>query len=333
MSVIRKIFLLLAVLAALAAVAVASFAHWSRQPIMPAASEPLEVQVTAGSSLRSALRQVHDAGVPASPLLMEVLARGLGAPRVKAGSYRVDAQLTPINLLDAMVRGDTIKELLTIIEGWTFAQMREEMARHAHLRQDSAEMDLPVLLQKVAPGYRHPEGLFFPDTYVYERGASDLVLLQQAHQRMLRMLKDTWSRRAPDLPFATPYDLLIVASIVEKETGYEADRERVASVFVNRLRLGMPLQTDPAVIYGMGAAFDGNLRRQDLQADTPYNTYTRRDLPPTPISLPGRRSLDAAAHPATGNDLYFVARGNGRSEFSGNLDDHNRAVNKYQRGL
>ncbi len=333
MAVIRKTLSLLAVLAACVVAVAVSFAYWSRQPIMMDGDQPLEVHVTAGSSLRSALRQLHEAGVPASPLLMEVLARGLGTPRVKAGSYRIDARMTPIRLLDALARGDTIKELLTVIEGWNFAQMREEMARHAHLRQDSAGLETPVLLQKVAPGYAHPEGLFYPDTYVYERGTSDLVLLQQAHQRMLKMLNDAWRRRAPELPYETPYDALVMASIVEKETGHEADRTRVASVFVNRLRLGMPLLTDPTVLYGMGAAFDGNLRRQDLQADTPYNTYTRRGLPPTPISLPGRRSLEAALHPAAGSDLYFVARGDGRSEFSANLDDHNRAVNKYQRGM
>ncbi len=333
MAVIRKTLSLLAVLAALVVAIVVCFAYWSRQPIIVAGEQPLEVNVAAGSSLRSAFRQLHDAGVPASPLLMEVLARGLGTPGVRAGSYRIDAGKTPISLLDALARGDTIKESLTVIEGWSFTQMREEMARQKHLRQDSAGLEAASLLQKVAPGYAHPEGLFYPDTYVYERGTSDLVLLQQAHQRMLKMLNDAWSRRAPDLPYETPYDALVMASIVEKETGHEADRTHVASVFVNRLKLGMPLQTDPTVIYGMGAAFDGNLRRADLHADTPYNTYTRRGLPPTPISLPGRRSLEAALHPAAGNDLYFVARGDGRSEFSSNLDDHNRAVNKYQRGM
>ncbi len=329
MAVIRKIVLLLVVLAVAGA---AGLAYWSRQPLMAPTEAALEVPVAAGSSLRSALRQLHDAGVPASPWLMESLARMLGSARVQAGSYRIAPGMTPLTLLDALARGDTIKESLTIIEGWSYAQMREEIARQPHLRQDSAQLDLPALLQKVAPGYRHPEGLFYPDTYVYERGASDLLLLQQAHQRMRKMLDDAWSRRAPDLPYANPYEALIMASIVEKETGHEADRTRVASVFVNRLQIGMPLQTDPTVIYGMGAAFDGNLRKQDLRADTPYNTYTRRGLPPTPISLPGRKSLDAALHPAPGRDLYFVARGDGRSEFSANLDDHNRAVNRYQRG-
>lgn len=329
MAVIRKFVLMLVVLVVIVA---AAAAYWARQPLMSATEPPMEVNVAAGSSLRSAFRQMHDAGLPASPLLMEVLARSVGTPRVKAGSYRIDARMTPLSLLDALARGDTIKESLTIIEGWTFAQMRDELARQRYLRHDSSELPLPVLLQKAAPGFTNAEGLFYPDTYVYERGTSELLLLQQAHQRMLKMLDDAWSKRASDLPYENPYEALIMASIVEKETGHEADRARVAAVFVNRLRIGMPLQTDPTVIYGMGSAFDGNLRRQDLLADTPYNTYTRRGLPPTPISLPGRRSLDAALHPAPGSDLYFVARGDGRSEFSGNLDDHNRAVNRYQRG-
>lgn len=329
MAVIRKTVLWLVLLALAAA---AGFTYWSRQPLVASTESPLEVSIAVGSSLRSALRQLHDAGVPAPPLLMEALARASGSVRVMAGTYRIAPGMTPTRLLDALARGDTIKESLTIIEGWSFAQMQAEMARHPHLKKDSAALDSRALLQKVAPGYQHPEGLFFPDTYLYERGTSDLLMMQRAHQRMLKMLDDAWSKRAPDLPYANPYEALIMASIVEKETGHEEDRARVASVFVNRMRIGMPLQTDPTVIYGMGTAFDGNLRKQDLRTDTPYNTYTRRSLPPTPISLPGRRSLDAVMHPAPGRDLYFVARGDGRSEFSGNLDDHNRAVNRFQRG-
>lgn len=239
--------------------------------------------------------------------------------------------MTPLKLVDKLSRGDTIKESLTIVEGWTFAQMRAEMGRNRHLRPESMNLSDDELMQKVAPGYKHPEGLFYPDTYFYDRGASDLLVLQQAHQRMLKMLEQSWSKRGADLPYTTPYEALIMASIVEKETGREADRTRVASVFVNRLKRGMLLQTDPTVIYGVGPSFDGNLRKVDLQTDTPYNTYMRTGLPPTPISLPGKASLDAALNPAPGNDLYFVARGDGSSEFSSNLDDHNRAVNKYQR--
>jgi UPF0755 protein len=263
---------------------------------------------------------------------MEVLARGSGTRSLKAGSYRVEGGTTPLSLLDTLARGNTIKESLTIIEGWNFAQMRAEISRQKYLRQDSADMDVPTLMQKVAPGYSFPEGLFYPDTYFFDRGTSDLLVLQQAHQRMLKMLDEAWAKRAPQLPFKEPYEALIMASIVEKETGAPADRQKVAAVFVNRLKRGMLLQTDPTVIYGIGPTFDGNLRKVDLQTDTPYNTYTRSGLPPTPIALPGRAALNAALNPAATEALFFVARGDGSSEFSNNLDDHNRAVNKYQRG-
>ncbi len=328
MGLIKKTLALLVLLV----VAAAAFViYWSREPLIVAGSPAVEFNITQGSSMRSAMRQVHDAGVPASPWLLEILARGLGSPPVRAGSYRIEPGTTPVALVDKLSRGDTIKESLTIVEGWTFAQMRAEMGRNRHLRPESMNLSDEELLQKVAPGYKHPEGLFYPDTYFYDRGASDLLVLQQSHQRMLKMLEQSWSKRSADLPYTTPYEALIMASIVEKETGREADRTRVAAVFVNRLKRGMLLQTDPTVIYGVGPAFDGNLRKIDLQTDTPYNTYMRSGLPPTPISLPGKASLDAALNPAPGNDLFFVARGDGSSEFSGNLDDHNRAVNKYQR--
>jgi UPF0755 protein len=329
MAAVKKLLALLALLA----LAAAAFAvHWAREPLMPANAPALEFNIAPGSSVRSAMRQVRDAGVPASPLLMEWLARGFGTPSIKAGSYRIEGGMTPLGLLDTLARGNTIKESLTLIEGWNFAQVRAEMARQRHLRHDSAGLDDTQMLARVAPGYAHPEGLFYPDTYFYDRGSSDLLLLQQAHQRMLKMLDQSWAKRASGLPYEKPYDALIMASIVEKETGREEDRWRVASVFVNRLRQGMLLQTDPTVIYGIGSSFDGNLRKQDLQTDTPYNTYLRPGLPPTPIAMPGRASLDAALNPAPGADLYFVARGDGSSEFSSNLDDHNRAVNRYQRG-
>jgi UPF0755 protein len=234
-------------------------------------------------------------------------------------------------LLSALAQGDTIRESITIIEGWTFAQMRAEIARHPWLRHESEALDEAAWLASVVPGYDHPEGLFYPDTYVFDRGTSDLYIYRLAHQRQLKKLEQAWANRAPDLPYGSPYEALIMASIVEKETAREEDRTRVASVFVNRLRQGMRLQTDPTVIYGMGERFDGNLRKRDLQEDTAYNTYQRAGLPPTPIALPGLAAIQASLHPASGKDLYFVARGDGSSEFSSNLDDHNRAVDKYQR--
>ena len=329
MAAIKKLIALLALLVLAAA---AFFIYWAREPLMPADAPALEFNIAPGSSMRATMRQLRDAGVPASPILMELLARGSGSPSLKAGSYRIEGGMSPLTLLDTLARGNTIKESLTIIEGWNFAQMRAEMAKQKFLKHDSAELDNQALLQKVAPGFTYPEGLFFPDTYFFDRGSSDLLVLQQAHQRMLKMLEESWGKRAPDLPYTKPYEALIMASIVEKETGSPADRTKVASVFVNRLKRGMLLQTDPTVIYGIGPSFDGNLRKVDLQTDTPYNTYTRGGLPPTPIAMPGRAALHAALNPAAGDALFFVARGDGSSEFSSNLDDHNRAVNKYQRG-
>ena len=238
MAVIKKLVALLALLVLAAA---AGFIYWARDPLMPADSAAIEFNIAQGSSIRAAMRQVQQAGVPASPLLMEALARGSGTRSLKAGSYRVEGGTTPLSLLDTLARGNTIKESLTIIEGWNFAQMRAEMGRQKYLRQDSADMDLSALMQKVAPGYTHPEGLFYPDTYFFDRGTSDLLVMQQAHQRMLKMLEGAWAKRAQQLPFKEPYEALIMASIVEKETGAAADRNKVAAVFVNRLRRGMLL--------------------------------------------------------------------------------------------
>jgi UPF0755 protein len=328
MAAIKKIIVLL-VLSVLGAGA--ALFYWAHDPLVAEGATPLEFTVAPGSSMRSALRQVESAGVPASPIMMEVLARGLGTRSVKPGSYRLKPGTTPLSLLGALARGDTIRESITIIEGWTFAQMRAEIARHPWLRHESEAMDEAAWLASVVPGYDHPEGLFYPDTYVFDRGTSDLYVYRLAHQQQLKKLEQAWANRAPDLPYGSPYEALIMASIVEKETAREQDRTRVASVFVNRLRQGMRLQTDPTVIYGMGERFDGNLRKRDLQEDTAYNTYQRAGLPPTPIALPGQAAIQASLHPAQGNDLYFVARGDGSSEFSSNLDDHNRAVDKYQR--
>lgn len=328
MAAIKKIIVLL-VLALLCAGT--ALIYWARDPLIAENATPLEFTVAPGSSMRSALRQVESAGVPASPIMMELLARGLGTRSFKPGSYRLKPGTTPLGLLSALARGDTIRESITIIEGWTFAQMRAEIGRHPWLRHESEALDEAAWLASVVPGYDHPEGLFYPDTYVFDRGTSDLYIYRLAHQQQLKKLDEAWAKRAPDLPYASPYEALIMASIVEKETAREEDRTRVASVFVNRLRQGMRLQTDPTVIYGMGERFDGNLRKRDLQEDTAYNTYQRTGLPPTPIALPGQAAIRAALHPAQGNDLYFVARGDGSSEFSSNLDDHNRAVDKYQR--
>jgi UPF0755 protein len=251
--------------------------------------------------------------------------------RLKAGSYELEPGATPRRLIEQLARGEFAQHALVVIEGWTFRQMRDAVAANPMLKHDSVAMSDEELLAKVASGYTRPEGLFFPDTYLFARGASDLQVYRQAHALLQKHLDDAWATRAPGLPYKTPYEALIMASIVEKETGHKADRELVAGVFVNRLKQGMLLQTDPTVIYGMGERYTGTIRKRDLQTDSPYNTYLRAGLPPTPIALPGAASIAAALNPAHTDALYFVARGDGSSQFSSTLTEHNRAVNKYQR--
>jgi UPF0755 protein len=273
------------------------------------------------------------AGVQAPPLLLYEWFRWSGQSRkIRAGSYEIGPGVTPIGLLRKMVRGDETLAVVRLIEGWTFRQFRAELAKAEALKPTTALMTDDQLMQALgAPAGLSPEGRFHPDTYAYSKGSSDLAVLKRAYHAMQKRIDAAWQERAPDSPLRSADDALVLASIVEKETGVGADRGRVAGVFVNRLRIGMPLQTDPTVIYGLGEAFDGNLRKRDLLADTPYNTYTRAGLPPTPIAMPGKASLLAAVHPDPTKALYFVARGDGSSEFSETLADHNRAVNRYQR--
>jgi len=323
---------LLVFIVALSMLAVAGLWFWSNQPLVGAGQPAIEFAIKPGSSVRSSTTQIADAGVPVSPLLLEVLARVTGkSARLKAGHYQLKPGTTPLALIDQLVRGQFAQESLAIIEGWTFRQMRQAIATHPALRHDTAALSDKELLEKITADYKQPEGLFFPDTYLFAKGASDLQIYKQAHALMRKRLEDAWARKDASLPYKSPYEALIMASIIEKETGQKAERNLIAAVFVNRLKRGMLLQTDPTVIYGMGEKFQGNIRKRDLETDTPYNTYTRAGLPPTPIALPGAESIDAALNPARSDVLYFVAKGNGESHFSNNLADHNRAVNKYQR--
>lgn len=307
-------------------------AFWSRQPIIAVGEPPIEFSIQAGSSVRSSARQIANAGVPVNPELLGILARLTGkSTKLKAGYYELKPGTTPLALIDQLVRGEFAQEALVIIEGWTFRQMRQAIADHPALKHDTANLSDKELLGKITTQYKQPEGLFFPDTYLFAKGASDLQIYKQAHAVMLKRLQAAWEQRNASLPYKSPYEALIMASIIEKETGQKAERNMIAAVFVNRLKRGMLLQTDPTVIYGMGDKFQGNIRKRDLETDTPYNTYTRPGLPPTPIALPGAESLDAAMNPAKADVLYFVSKGNGSSHFSNNLADHNRAVDKYQR--
>jgi UPF0755 protein len=318
--------LLIAVLAA------AGVWQWLHRPLNLAAPS-VELSVEPGTNPAEVARAWVAAGVDADPKLLYQWFRLSGqAKQIRAGSYEVHAGITPYELLDKMVRGDQVLEQLRLIEGWNWRQVRAALAAAPALKSRTAALsDAEIMAALGEPGVA-PEGRFFPDTYAYSRGVSDLTVLKRAHEAMKKRLAGAWRQRAAELPLKSPEEALVLASIVEKETGAPADRSRVAAVFVNRLRAGMPLQTDPTVIYGLGEGFDGNLRKRDLLADTPFNTYTRGGLPPTPIAMPGAASLQAALHPAPVKALYFVSRGDGSSEFSDDLAAHNRAVNKYIRG-
>ncbi|HEY4073782.1 MAG TPA: endolytic transglycosylase MltG [Herbaspirillum sp.] len=311
-----------------------SFAYWAKQPILEAQHGPVPFTIEAGSSLNGSAEQIAAAGIPLDPLLFSLFARVTNkGGKIKAGSYELRAGASPLHLLNQLVRGEFAQESLTIIEGWNFKQMRAAIAAHPGLKHDTVALSDTDLLAKITSNYAMPEGLFFPDTYLFAKGASDLQVYRQAYAVLTKKLDEAWDRRDPSLPYATPYDALIMASIVEKETGQKSERGMIAGVFVNRLKQGMPLQTDPTVIYGMGDRYHGVIHKSDLLADTTHNTYTRRGLPPTPISLPGAASLAAALAPERTDAVYFVARGDGSSQFSNNLSDHNRAVNLYQRTM
>ncbi len=316
----------------LAVAAAAAVAWWLERPL-PLAGASAELSIESGATPRDIAQAWVAAGVQTPPRLLYEWFRWSGqARRIRAGSYVIDAGTTPRGLLAKMVQGDETLERVRFIEGWTLRQMRAALAQAPHLKPASAPMSDAQLMAALGSPTLAAEGRFFPDTYVYSRGVSDLTVLRRAHQALQRRLAETWAERTPDSPLKTPDELLTLASIVEKETGVAADRGLVAGVFTNRLKLGMPLQTDPTVIYGLGESFDGNLRKRDLLADGPFNTYTRRGLPPTPIALPGMASLRAAVRPQPTRALFFVARGDGSSVFSETLAEHNRAVNKYQRG-
>ncbi|RYY68638.1 MAG: endolytic transglycosylase MltG [Comamonadaceae bacterium] len=323
----------LLLLGLLAAVALAGVGWWWVERPLPLQTPTVELAIEPGTVPRAVARAVRDAGVDVAPDLLYAWFRISGqGPQIKAGNYELEAGITPRRLLDKLARGEEALRAVTLVEGWTFRQVRAALAKGDQLKPDVRDLpDVEVMKLLGKPGL-HPEGRFFPDTYTYSKGSSDLAVLRRAMHAMDKRLAEAWARRAPDVAVKTPDEALILASIVEKETGRAADRTMIASVFHNRLRIGMPLQTDPTVIYGMGASFNGNLRRVDLQTDTPWNTYTRPGLPPTPIAMPGKESLLAAVQPAAGKFLYFVAKGDGTSHFSATLDEHNRAVNRYQRG-
>ncbi|HVF62935.1 MAG TPA: endolytic transglycosylase MltG [Casimicrobiaceae bacterium] len=323
-----KTFILLVVVAG-AAAAVAFWWYLSQPLKLPRA--PYDFNVPAGSTLSGIARDLAADRVIAHPLPLVALARIKGVDRaIKAGSYEVESGTTLERLLERLTQGDVTQTSITIVEGTTFSELRTALKANPNVAKTVIDLSDGELAERFGLAPRHLEGRFFPDTYFFAAGSADMAILKRAQRLMEQRLAASWDKRAPDVPFATPYEALILASIVEKETGRAVERPLIASVFVNRMKQRMRLQTDPTVIYGMGDAFDGNLRKRDLEADTPYNTYTRNGLPPTPIAMPSQASIDAVMNPPATSYLYFVARGDGGSAFSTTLAEHNRAVAKYQ---
>jgi UPF0755 protein len=292
---------------------------------------PAEVEIPPGVGFRSAVAALEKGGVRLQRRQFELLARALGRSRdIKAGNYLFVERPTPLELLRKLTRGDVMQAEVRLIEGWTFGQFRAMLNASPDLRHDTVDMDDAQILTLLKAAEPHPEGLFFPDTYLFARGSSDLAVLRHAYHAMQRHLQAEWDAREEGVPYRSPYEALIMASIVEKETGVAAEREMIAGALVNRLRIGMRLQVDPTIIYGLGDTFNGNLKKKHLLEDGPYNTYTRAGLPPSPIAMPGLASLHAALNPAKTDALYYVSRGDGSSQFSRNIREHNRAVTKYQ---
>jgi len=325
---VRRFFAIFVVLTALLGGAAA---WWLNQSLTLSAAT-LDLEVEPGTSPRALAQSVRDAGVEINPFLLYWWFRLSGQARqIKAGNYEIERGATPRSLLQKLVRGEEALRAVTLVEGWNFSQVRAALSRAEQLTATTMGLEPELIMTALGQPGLPAEGRFFPDTYTYAKGSSDLALLQRALRAMNKRLTSAWQQRQSDIPLKSPEQALILASIIEKETGRASDRKLIAAVFANRLRLGMPLQTDPSVIYGLGAAFDGKLKRRDLQTDTPWNTYTRAGLPATPIAMPSLASLLAAVQPAPSKALYFVARGDGSSQFSSSLEEHNQAVNKFQR--
>lgn len=328
MNIIKRLI----VLGLLLLAAFSGWMAWFALRPLPLPSTPYQFTITPGTSLKKLARQLEDAGILEEESRFRLLGRMLGhAGRIQAGTYSLERPTTPLDLLGKIVRGEVIRGAVRLIEGWNFRDVRKELARNPQLDHRLFDMTDADLLAAIGAQEGHPEGLFFPDTYFFSPHSPDVEVLRRAYQLQRQKLLTAWDARAPGLPYKSPYEALIMASIIEKETGVPEERALIAAVFVNRLNKGMRLQTDPAVIYGLGDEFDGNLRKADLLRDTPYNTYTRAGLPPTPIAMPGEEAIRAALNPADSRALYFVARGDGTHVFSSSLEEHNRAVNRYQR--
>ena len=330
----RKLLTLLGAGVALLALLLALSWLWQQRALQQSLQLPDSeylLEVPAGATPGGLLNQLQAEGVLNDAFWLRLYWRfNLAGQSLHSGEYRLTQGMTAIQLLDQWRRGEVVQYSLTLVEGWNFRQVRAALAQQAKLEQTITELSDAELMTRLGWEGQHPEGWLFPDTYSYVSGMRDVDLLKQAGNRQQHVLAEEWEKRAADLPYATPYQALIMASLIEKETGVAAEREQIAGVFVRRLGLRMLLQTDPTVIYGLGEAYQGNLTRAHLRQPTPYNTYVIAGLPPTPIALAGREAIYAALHPAPGKSLYFVARGDGSHVFSNNLNDHNKAVREYQ---
>jgi len=296
--------------------------------------ESVDIDIEAGSSVRQIINLSQDQGLDVNATYLYWLFRLSGqAKDIKAGSYEIGQDVTPWDFLQKITRGDETLKSITLVEGWTFRQFRAALNKSEALKHDSVLLSDEEIMVRLGAERTPSEGHFYPDTYTFGKNTSDLKVLARAKKAMDHQLNKAWSERAANTPLSSPEEALILASIVEKETGVGKDRPMISSVFHNRLKIGMLLQTDPTVIYGMGESFNGNLTKKDLKTDHPWNTYTRAGLPPTPIAMPGKAALHAALHPQSSQALYFVAKGDGSSYFSQTLQEHNQAVNRYQRHL
>lgn len=328
-----RFLLLILVLACAGAVAWLwrDFTRFSTTPLHVSASNE-SIDIGRGTSFKDIVHQLRGEGLSTStPLYWRLLAERMHvAGRLHAGEYAIVPGITPQQLLTNMAQGKVLQRDVTIVDGWNFRDVLQALDKADKLKHDTAGLDDAAIMQKIGASDEKPEGQFLPETYAYVRGDSDLDVLRRAHEAMTKTLAALWAQRAPNLPLTKPYDALILASIVEKETGRADERSRVAGVFIRRLQKNMLLQTDPSVIYGMGSSYAGTIHKSDLTTDTPYNTYTRPGLPPTPIAMPGKLSIQAALHPASGDELYFVARGDGTHIFASTLEEQNRNVACYQ---
>lgn len=330
MRLIRNLFIFIILPAILIIAGLLGYAwNWSNQAI-ELDKPSIEYMVKHGSSPRKVVKILNQAGVNINETGFLLLSRYMQVDtKLKAGSYQVNQGETPIELINRMASGDVLQASVTIIEGWTYKRIRQALKDNQYVNQTLNDVEDDELLKMLDINHTSAEGLFYPDTYVFSRGTDDFDILKWAYNNQIKILNEVWQLRDANLPLKTPYEALIMASIIEKETGHGEDRGKISGVFSNRLNINMALQTDPTVIYGMGDAYQGRIRKKDLQTDTPWNTYTRAGLPPTPIASAGYAALLAAVQPDEHKYLYFVSRGDGTSQFSRNLNEHNRAVAKY----